>query len=206
MDEKITCPMCGSELPTNETPCSMCGWIPEGYELDPKKKDWYYIVKSRYKGPFTPPKMRELIQDTTIKEDTLVWQEGCQFASTAGKSPFKDEFLVPITPPPYKLISDKYVKCLMTAPPFIGIIMSAFLKANIISYLLILAVFVGLGILFIKLDQKEIKKYGFDIMESWMYIGILIAPLYLLPRAERTNKKYMYSLAWLLFVLILFAR
>jgi len=204
--KEIKCPMCGAELATEQTPCASCSWIPEGYELDPTKKEWFYIVKSRYKGPFTAVQMREMIRDTTIVADTLIWQEGRQLATTAGKSPFKDEFLVEIIPSPLKLLSDKYAECLMAFPAFICILLSGFIELNLISGIIFAVVYLGLSFWFMMLDIKECKNRGFDIMEPWMYLGAVIAPIYLIPRAERTNKKYLYSLAWLFFVILFFCR
>ncbi len=206
MEEEIRCPVCNETLQEEGMPCSACGWIPEGYTLDPDKKEWFYVVGSRYKGPFTPLRIRELIKDTTISENTLLWQENKRYATTAGKSPFKDEFLVPITPPPLKLLSDRYALSLMSVPVFVCIIISAFLKPTLAAFAILALIYLVLGYIFLRADIKEVKKRGFDFFEKWMYFGIVIAPLYLLPRAEHTNKKFMYSLAWVIFVLIFFLR
>ena len=206
MDEELKCPQCGAERSGKDAPCSSCSWVPEGYVLDPEKKEWFYIVKSRYKGPFTAPKIRELIRDTTILEDTLIWQEGRQLATTAGKSPFRDEFLVPITPPREKLLSDKFAECLMVVPPFLCIILAAFLKPGVASYAILLGAYLVLNWLFLSQDLQQVERVGYDIMEPWMYIGIVFPPLYLLPRALRTNKKIAYAIAWCVFAAIFFLR
>ena len=206
MDGELKCPVCGAERSGEDAPCPSCSWVPEGYELDPDKKEWFYIVKNRYKGPFTAVRMRELIRDTTIVKETLVWQEGKQLATTAEKSPFRDEFLVEITPPPLKLLSDKYAEGLMAVPPFLIILLSAFLKPGPIAWAIMGVLYVGLGLLFLIKDRKEVESRGFDIMEPWMYIGCVAAPVYLIPRAERTNKKHIYSIAWLIFMVIFFLR
>ena len=206
MDEELKCPQCGAERSGPDSPCPACSWIPEGYELDPEKKEWFYIVKNRYKGPFTAPKMRELIRDTTVVKDTLVFQEGKQLATTAEKSPFRDEFLVEITPPPLKLLSDRWCECLMAVPPFLCILLSGFLKPGLYFWAAVAVIYFGLNALFLTKDVKECRNRGFDFFEQWMYAGIVAPPIYLLPRAQNTNHRFAYSIAWLVFAVIFFLR
>lgn len=56
-------------------------------------------------------------------------------------------------------------------------------------------VFFGMNITFFMLDAKELKQKGRDT-EGWMWLGLILVPIYLFLRASKVNKKYGYAVLW----------
>jgi len=109
-----------------------------------------------------------------------------------------------IGPPNLSYLSDKWVWTLACVPIF-GMILSAIIMSisGYDSEYLALVVFVILNITFLTLDIKELEKNAFKL-DGWLWLGIILVPVYLFVRASKTNKKYGYAITWcVLFVLSL---
>ncbi len=102
-------------------------------------------------------------------------------------------------------LSDKWVWTLACVPILGMILESIFL--NVIgdsTGYAGTAIFVILNIIFITLDMKELNNKNFN-PDGWLWLGVLLVPVYLFVRASKTNKKYGYAITWcVLFVLSLF--
>jgi len=99
-------------------------------------------------------------------------------------------------------VSDKWVWTLACVP-ILGMILERTI-AYIIgsnSEALGFIPFIALNIIFVILDTKELEKKGYN-PGGWIWLGLLLIPVYLFIRASNTNKKYGYAIAWcVLFVL-----
>ena len=51
------------------------------------------------------------------------------------------------------------------------------------------------NVFFICKDIDEIKKAGQDA-EAWLYLGLILVPVYLYVRESKTNKKYAPLVVW----------
>jgi RNA polymerase subunit RPABC4/transcription elongation factor Spt4 len=56
---------------------------------------------------------------------------------------------------------------------------------------------IALNVTFFLLDKKQLEKDGFN-PEGWMWLGIVLVPVYLFLRASKTTKKYGYAITWLI--------
>lgn len=207
-DEKTFCPQCGAEVEPNAEDCEKCGAIfaeSEKADLSDPKKKWYYAYKSRYKGPYTAAQMAALMRDTTISANTMVWKDGDKYARAAKESSFADIFLDPIEPPPAKLVKNNYFVAFSSLPAIFCAVVSAFLTRAAINYVILAVLYIALSTLFLRKDIKELNSKGIKL-DSFVWLGIIFAPVYMLPRLEKTNKRYAYLLLWALLVAIFFYR
>lgn len=101
------------------------------------------------------------------------------------------------------IVSEKWLWALATVPMLASLILgiipySVALHTYILSIIMIVC-----NIVFLSLDISEMKKNGKDV-EAWMWIGLLIVPVYLYVREKHTNKNYMPLIVWcILYVLSL---
>ena len=207
-DEKTFCPQCGAEIMPDAEDCDNCGAIfaeTEKADLSDPKKKWYYAYKSRYKGPYTAAKMAELMRDTTIVAGTMVWKDGDKYARAANESAFADIFLSPIETPPAKLVKDNYFVAFSSLPAIFCAVVSTFLTPAVISYVILAVLYIALGALFLRKDMRELSSKGIKL-EPFVWLGVILAPVYMLPRLEKTSKRYAYILLWALLVAIFFYR
>jgi hypothetical protein len=94
--------------------------------------------------------------------------------------------------------SDKWAWTLACVP-ILGMILVSIIDTG--SELGEIVIFVILNIIFCTLDIKELEKKGYS-PEGWVWLGLLLVPVYLFVRASRTGKKYGYAITWcVLFVL-----
>lgn len=206
--EERRCPQCGAEIAPGAEDCDKCGAIfaqTEKADLTDPKKRWYYAYRSRYKGPYTAARMAELMRDTTISEDTMVWKDGDKYARAAADSAFSDIFLEEIKTPPAKLVKDNYFIAFSALPAIFCAVLSVFLKPVAASYIILAAVYLVFSALFLANDRKELAKQGISL-ESYTWVGIVLAPVYMLPRLQKTNRRYAYILLWAVLVVIFFFR
>lgn len=52
-----------------------------------------------------------------------------------------------------------------------------------------------LNVIFFSLDIKMLEKQGWQ-PDKWLWLGIVLVPLYLFIRASKTDKNYWYGIAW----------
>jgi len=202
------CPQCGAEIEDGAEDCESCGAIfaeTKKADLSDPKKCWYYAYKSRYKGPYTAARMAELMRDTTILKSTMVWKDGDKYARTADESAFADIFLEEIKPPAAKLVNDSYFIAFCVLPTIFCAVLSSFLAKSAASYFILALAYLAFSALFLSKDFKELKSKGIEL-ENWTRAGIVLAPLYIVPRLEKTSKRYAYVLLWVAMIALFFFR
>ncbi|MBO4832159.1 MAG: DUF4339 domain-containing protein [Oscillospiraceae bacterium] len=206
--EERRCPRCGAVVPAGAEDCDKCGAIfaqTEKADLSDPRRCWYYAYRSRYKGPYTAAKMAELMRDTTILENTMVWKDGDKYARAAADSAFSEIFLEDIVAPPAKLVKDNYFVAFAALPAILCAVLSVFLKASVPSYIILAAVYVVLSAVFLRLDKKELENKNIKL-DDYVWLGIILAPIYMVPRLGKTSKRYAYILLWAVLIVIFFFR
>ncbi len=212
------CQACGtptlnSTVPTTqEAPISSLAKdtaIPESRikmnESDNQQTDWYYLEGSNKKGPFNYAQMADLIRSGSVQRSTLVWTAGLSDWIAAGQGSLSKEFenIVPFAP--LSEISDKWIWALAVLP--LAIISPAaeyITRLNGLDSWIPIACTVVANIFFLYKDSDELKKAGQDA-EKWLFLGLILVPVYLYIRESKTNKKYAPVGIWcLLFVFSLF--
>ena len=102
-------------------------------------------------------------------------------------------------------LSDKWVWTLACVPIF-GMILE-YLVLNVIGFYSEwtgVVIFIALNVIFLTLDISELRKKGYN-PDGWIWLGLLLIPVYLFIRASKTNKKFGYAITWcVLFVLSMF--
>ena len=89
-------------------------------------------------------------------------------------------------------ISDKWPWLLATIPMSVSLILSMVVPSNTT---IIAIVVVILNIIFVSLDDNYLKKKEIQT-KSWMWMGILLVPVYLFVRAGKTNKHFGPGIVW----------
>jgi len=103
-------------------------------------------------------------------------------------------------------LSDKWVWTLACVPIF-GMILE-YIVLNVVGFhseWTGIFIFITLNIIFVSLDISELENKGFH-PDGWLWLGLLLVPVYLFIRANKTNKKFGYAITWcVLFMLSLLA-
>ena len=155
--------------------------------------DWFCLLDGAKKGPYAENQVIDLLKSGSITGESLVWRSGFEdwkkLADTELHMQLKD--VVPPVPP--SAISDKWLWCLATVPLFISWIVEAAFPESGKAGMIVCIV---LNCIFLCLDVELLKKGGRQA-ESWLWLGLLIVPLYLGVRASRTNKNWLPLVAWI---------
>ncbi len=184
----------------------------------PGKKDekpivlWYYIVNNERKGPIDELQITNLINSGIIARETMVWKEGYNEWTRADNTSLNDNFknIIPASPinsnanTAVKAISDKWLWALATVPLLCNFFLSRFILPGGTFTILIMVIVIALNILFLTLDNNHLKKSGYD-PSGWLFLGIVLVPVYLFVRAAKTTKNVWPGIVWcIMFILSLF--
>ena len=55
------------------------------------------------------------------------------------------------------------------------------------------------------MDRKELEKKGIKLGD-YIWTGVILAPVYMVPRLQKTSKRYAYILLWAVLIVIFFFR
>lgn len=86
---------------------------------------------------------------------------------------------------------NRYIWALATVPLFVSWIIAELWG----DHTWVTGIVVLLNIVFIELDVNALKRIGKDA-GSWLWLGIVLVPLYLFIRASKTDKNYAYGFVW----------
>ena len=159
---------------------------------------WYYIdKKGEKKGPISNNEIDNLIDSEIITSDTLIWNNEMKDWEEASKTILGNKFVIVAPPIPISKISSKWVWPLATIPLFVSILCSS-LGINVtISSIVVLV----LNIIFISKDIDYLKKSGIAV-DGWMWVELLLVPIYLFVRASKTDKNWAYGIVWCVLFII----
>ncbi len=97
-----------------------------------------------------------------------------------------------------EVCSDKFMWTLATVPIAVSMLAPGLLG---IRGTLLTIIVIALNITFLSLDVAEIKKSGYKA-DSWMWLGLLLVPVYLFVRESKTNRNWAPGIVWcVMFVL-----
>lgn len=183
------CINCGKEIMEEVTFCPLCGY--KQYCENINEDEWYYIINNVRRGPCN---VNEIISEVTqgnITRDSLVWKKGMQNWIPAGQTSISNILQSTVPTMPKDKVDNRFVWALATIPILASWIITGFLGASQV----ITIITIGLNIAFLSLDVKALKKSGINA-ESWLWLGMVLIPLYLFMRASKTDKKYAYGITW----------
>ena len=89
-------------------------------------------------------------------------------------------------------VSDTWPWLLATIPMLVSIGLSVTFPSNTTITAIIVVI---LNIIFTSLDENYLKKKGIQA-QSWMWMGIILVPVYLFVRAGKTNKHFAPGIIW----------
>lgn len=203
------CRHCGAVIPDDSVFCSKCGKnvseiephteeiIPENSvqnteEQYKEKVDWYYRDEQGEVGPCTQNDIETAIRrgQVNVEGEVKIGQDGQWFQMMESRF----SRLIQSLSPKQVAISDKWIWCLAIIPILVSVFMNHVWMGHSSTYLTWI-VPVILNVLFIWLDQKELINAGM-LAESWMYMGILLVPVYLVVREIKTNNNYSPAIIW----------
>lgn len=206
-EETKFCGACGNPVRSKSEKVSAAGSESKGQEESAKEDSMkcYFYEGTEKKGPFKYTEMVEFVQQGKILRETLVWISGSAEWVTAEKSPLAQALGEVMPLAPISAISEKWIWALATYSVLIAIILENIALALRMSVdTAQLFVFVGAFVnnaIFLARDVEAVKQSGRDVA-SWLYIGIVLVPIYLYVREKHTNKNYMPLVVWcILFIL-----
>jgi len=211
----MICPHCGKEISDTSKFCQFCGSpIAMGsgagfqssggtaggqgsFSGNMSGIQWFFVKAGVQQGPFDEQYIISQISAGIINRGTYVWQKGMTQWLPAAQT-YLVNYMANMAPPvPDNVISSKYAWALATVPIAVSILLGIVLKNSIA----VSAVAIILNCIFIYLDVSLLKKAG-RAVESWLWLGILLVPVYLFVRASKTDKNYAYGITWcVLFVI-----
>lgn len=203
------CRHCGAVIPDDSVFCSKCGKnvseieqhtediLPENNSQNTDEKfvgelEWYYKDDKGEVGPCTQNDIETAIRrgQVDIEGEVKIGQDGQWFQLMDSRF----FTLIQSLSPKKVAISDQWIWCLAIIPMLISLIISRTGTNFGIPALPWIAP-LALNLLFIWLDQKELINAEM-LAESWMYMGIVIVPAYLVVREIKTNHNYSPAIIW----------
>lgn len=215
------CKECGVEIPDDSKFCSKCGSVvteelltetsvansdaklqeQETQTISPKTsedQEWFFYEGTDKRGPYSYIQMVGFVKQGKIQRETLVWMRGLADWIVAEQSPLSQE-MGSVTPAaPIGMISDKWLWGLAAGSTALSFFVAFGLAAmNLIpgNEWIVTIFVVAANIFFLTKDMEEVKKSGRDV-ESWMYMGFVLVPVYLFVRAKNTSKNYAPLIVW----------
>lgn len=185
----MKCRECNNEISDNIEFCPFCG---QGQSVNRDVgKDWYYVSNNIRMGPSSIQELIIEAEKGNISRTSLVWKKGMENWLPAELSPIAYIFHSVMPETPSYVVNNKYVWALAALP----LCLSWFVTYSLELYELEVPVTILLNILFLSLDIKALKKSGKDA-EGWVWLGLILVPVYLFIRASKTDKKYGYAITW----------
>lgn len=185
------CSKCGNEIQAEAKFCPKCGWQLGTSSDNVISDEWFYINNNVRCGPFRAENIQSLVQKGEISKETLVWKKGMLNWLPAVQTELVHIIRTAVPPMPSNIVSDKYAWTLATVP----ILISWFIESIGLPFWVVTICTISLNIIFLMLDSDELNKSGQNI-NNWMWMGVVLVPVYLFVRASKTKKKYGYAVMW----------
>lgn len=194
-DDSVFCSKCGknvSETESQSEEISLESSMPNAENRNEEQVEWYYRDANGEVGPCSQNDIETAIRrgQIDIEGEVKIGQDGQWFQLMESRF---SRFIESLSPTQIA-ISDKWIWCLAIIPMLVSLIIE---RADInigIPYLSWIAP-LALNFFFIWLDQKELINAEM-LAESWMYMGIVAVPAYLVVREIKTNHNYSPAIIW----------
>lgn len=163
-----------------------------------EQQEWYYYEGSDKQGPFNYIQMTGFVKQGRIQRETMVWTDGMKDWMAADQSYLAKE-LGDVTPmAPLSTISEKWIWALAAGSTAIKYLLAFAMVAMKVpdgnAWIVSVGVVIA-NIVFLSKDIDEVKKSGRDV-EAWLYLGVVLVPVYLFVRERNTNKNYAPLVVW----------
>ena len=195
-DDSVFCSKCGKNVIDTESKAEEI--LPENNTPSTEAKgedqvEWYYRDSKGEEGPCNQSEIETAIrrgQVDTDEGEVKIGQDGQWFHLMESRFA---RFIESLSPKKVA-ISDKWIWCLAIIPMLVSLIIDHTTINFGIPYFSWIAP-LTLNLLFIWLDQKELINAEM-LAESWMYMGIIVVPAYLVVREIKTNHNYSPAIIW----------
>ena len=175
---------CGNNCDESSNFCPVCG-----AGIDNKK--WYYSINGARVGPVNIDKIRNEISIGNINAKTLVWSKGYVDWKRAEDTSLYRYISTEVPPMKVDEVSDKWAWALATIP----LIINLFLFEIGLGQLGLTIVVIILNCMLLFSDIAYLKTTGIN-PGNWVFLGLILVPIYLFIRASKTTKKYGYAFTW----------
>lgn len=160
---------------------------------------WYYYLGNVRKGPVSEKQIEDFVRDGVLERDSMVWREGfsewLKIENTAFMSFIQQR----------PALSDKWLWTLATVPLLVNFMLLKFIPEAGTTPIITIIVIV-LNTIFFLLDVNYLRENGVDA-GAWMWLGLVLIPVYLFVRASKTTKNWGPGIVYtVLFVLSLFSQ
>jgi hypothetical protein len=161
---------------------------------------WYYAINETVNGPVCRSEIIWLYNNRRIFYNTKVWKSGMSDWITYDQTDLIENVITP--PPLHKAKIDNSSIWLVAFMPLISFVFRIFLmdRNSVLSLFLLCCIgLVSIAICII--DERTIKKLGYDTKELLVW-AILLIPVYLFRRAYLLRQRMDYAITWLVLYLI----
>ncbi len=188
------CKNCGMQLTDNTAFCPQCGTKTDVNNYQSGiLAEWFYFNGVDKTGPFTQNQIVNMISAGTIVKETLVWKNGLTSWTPAGNTELAACFGHTAAIISAGSITEKWVWALATIPLLVDLLIAiAVPEMNFYVQCIILCV---INCIFITQDVSELKNNGYKV-DDWLWLGIVLVPVYLYVRASKTTKNYIPFAVW----------
>ena len=164
--------------------------------------EWYCFEDGERRGPFLETQIADSLGNGSATGETLVWRSGFDDWKKLRDTELCTYLQNDIPPVPLNAISDKWMWCLASVPLVLGLVSGNTEETSSDSdgmWLMIIGAI--LNSVFVILDVGLLKKSGRQA-GAWLWLGLVIMPIYMGVRAYHTNKNWIPLIVWVvLFVL-----
>lgn len=196
MENAKFCGTCGSPVKKENETNSSAGTMPTAPQDDAAQ--WYFHDDTEKRGPYSYEQMIGFINNGKIQRETLVWVQGSPAWVPAERSRLAKELGNVMPPTPIGTISEKWIWALAAGPIVLNVVLT-FVMADmrlLPEYAWVITVgTIAANIIFLIQDTEEVKKSGRDV-GKWLFLGIVLVPIYLYVREKHTNKNYAPLIVW----------
>lgn len=186
---------CGTKCEDDHIYCKKCG-TPKSTVDTGKTVVWYYIDAGIRYGPLTTSQMSTVIQEGVISETSLVWHKGLSGWIPAKDTELQQLFFNTLPKVTASALHSKWLWALAVVPLLVDMLFLQILGSEYTDLHTIFTLLqVGLNCTFLSLDVNYLKKAGWNI-GKYLFLGLLLVPVYLFVRAAKTNKNFVPGIVW----------
>lgn len=196
------CSNCGKETSYDSIFCPTCGHKLRNASIQNQSSNttyWYYLSDNDRKGPVTEQQVADLVANGTIIRGTMVWKEGLDKWIKIEDTSLNHIVQRVMPAAPGNSVSDKWIWALATIPLFVNYILAGCFPT--FSIPVVSFITMTLNVTFALFDVIDLKKNGIDA-GNWVWLGLILVPIYLFVRSSKTTKNYAPGIIWCILFLL----